>query len=66
VFLLGTVDRTNINGRPVEIFMYTAKEQGSFGQAFRWLSRYLKDIYSGLQKELEQFNKTKFFLFSIF
>ncbi|CAF3389996.1 unnamed protein product [Rotaria sp. Silwood2] len=40
----GTVDRTNINGRPMAIFMCSVKEQGSFGQAFRWLSRYLKDI----------------------
>ncbi len=65
MFLLGTVDRTNINGRPVEIFMYTAKEQGSFGQAFRWLSWYLKDIYV-TDSDPSTIRLFRFFFFIIF
>ncbi|CAF2076957.1 unnamed protein product [Rotaria magnacalcarata] len=39
----GTVDSTNVNDRPMELFMCNLKEQASFGCAFRWLGRFLKD-----------------------
>ncbi|CAF2667867.1 unnamed protein product [Rotaria sp. Silwood2] len=57
----GTVDRTNINGRPMAIFMCSVKEQGSFGQAFRWLS--LTHLYSTVYHpqtngQIERFNAT--------
>ncbi|CAM4759641.1 unnamed protein product [Rotaria magnacalcarata] len=38
-----TVDSTNVNDRPMELFMCNLKEQASFGCAFRWLGRFLKD-----------------------
>lgn len=37
----GTVNRNELNGRPMELFMCSVLKREGYGEAFRWLSQYL-------------------------
>lgn len=37
----GNVARTEINGRPMELFMCSVLKREGYGEAFRWLAQYL-------------------------
>ena len=37
----GTVPKTELNGRPMELFMCSVLKREGYGEAFRWLSQYL-------------------------
>lgn len=37
----GNVPRTELSGRPMELFMCSVLKREGYGEAFRWLSQYL-------------------------
>ena len=37
----GTVPRSELSGRPMELFMCSVLKREGYGEAFRWLSQYL-------------------------
>lgn len=37
----GTVPRSSLSSRPLELFMCTVIKKQGYGDAFRWLSQYL-------------------------
>lgn len=37
----GTVNRSDMSGRPMELFMCSVLKREGYGEAFRWLSQYL-------------------------
>jgi len=37
----GSVNRNELNGRPMELFMCSVLKREGYGEAFRWLSQYL-------------------------
>ena len=37
----GTIARSELNGRPIELFMCTILRKSGYGDGFRWLSQYI-------------------------
>ena len=37
----GNVQKSDLNGRPIELFMCSVLKREGYGEAFRWLSQYL-------------------------
>ena len=37
----GKVNRTELNGRPLELFMCSVLKRQGYGDGFRWISQYL-------------------------
>ena len=37
----GKISKTDLSGRPLEVFMCTVLKKSGYGEGFRWLSQYM-------------------------